>query len=144
MTALYSLQAKIATLNLPVLTYDNILYHMLDKELKMPCRWRRRRTRDMKNYDFSIHRAHPMNITVSIPDELSVFIKTKIASGRYSSTSEVMREALRLLEQADQRHAAELDRLRAAYDAGLASGIAGPFDIERIVAKARERLGSAT
>jgi antitoxin ParD1/3/4 len=85
-----------------------------------------------------------MNVTVSIPDELNAFIKTKIASGRYSSTSEVMREALRLLEQADQRHAAELERLRAAYDEGLASGNAGPFDMKRIVAKARQRLAAET
>jgi antitoxin ParD1/3/4 len=85
-----------------------------------------------------------MNITISLTPELNAFVKAKVETGRYGSISEVMRQALRLLEQADLRHAAELERLRTAYNEGKASGVAGPYDMERIVEKARERMQSET
>ena len=55
-----------------------------------------------------------MNVSISLTPELVGLIKTKVASGRYTSTSEVVREALRLLERADQRDAEERRRLRQA------------------------------
>jgi antitoxin ParD1/3/4 len=81
-----------------------------------------------------------MNVTVSITPELNAFIKDKVESGRYTSASEVMREALRLLEQADQKREAELSRLQTAYDEGKASGLAGEFDMARVRNIARKRL----
>ena len=36
-----------------------------------------------------------MNMNVSLTDELANFVKSKVAAGRYSSSSEVVREALR-------------------------------------------------
>ncbi len=81
-----------------------------------------------------------MNVTVSITPELNAFIKDKVESGRYTSASEVMREALRLLEQADQKREAELSRLQTAYDEGKASGLAGEFDMSRVRNIARKRL----
>jgi putative addiction module CopG family antidote len=44
-----------------------------------------------------------MDITISLPRELIRFIKTKVASGRYSSTSEVVRDALLQVQKIDQR-----------------------------------------
>ena len=38
-----------------------------------------------------------MNMNVSLTDELANFVKSKVAAGRYSSSSEVVREALRLM-----------------------------------------------
>lgn len=43
----------------------------------------------------------PMN--VSLTKELEAFVSRKVKSGRYTSASEVVREGLRLLEEADQR-----------------------------------------
>ena len=81
-----------------------------------------------------------MNVSISLTPELVGLIKTKVASGRYTSTSEVVREALRLLERADQRDAEELRRLRQAWEEGVASGDRGPLDFAALKAEARSRL----
>jgi len=54
-----------------------------------------------------------MNITISLPPELNL-VKSKVASGRYTSTSEVVREALRLLERADRLEMERIEILRRA------------------------------
>ena len=43
-----------------------------------------------------------MNMNVSLTDELSEFVKSKVSSGRYTSASEVVREALRRLQRAEE------------------------------------------
>jgi len=67
-------------------------------------------------------------MNVSLTPELETFVQEKVRSGRYTSASEVVREALRLMEKRDQRlaereqalHAfqAKLDRRIAEADAG--------------------------
>ncbi len=47
-------------------------------------------------------------MNVSLIPELEKFISTKVDSGRYKSASEVVREALRLLEEHDQARSAQL------------------------------------
>jgi antitoxin ParD1/3/4 len=42
-------------------------------------------------------------MNVSLTPELTAFISTKLASGRYRSASEVVRAALRLLDEQDRR-----------------------------------------
>ena len=37
-----------------------------------------------------------MNMNISLPEELANFVKDKVPTGRYGSSSEVVREALRL------------------------------------------------
>ena len=81
-----------------------------------------------------------MNISISLTPELVALIKAKVATGRYSSTSEVVREALRLLERADAREAEEQARLRQAWGEGVASGDAGPLDFAALKAEGRARL----
>jgi antitoxin ParD1/3/4 len=49
-------------------------------------------------------------------------IREKIASGSYNSASEVVREALRLLEQADEFRVLKLQNLREDIREGLDSG----------------------
>ena len=73
-----------------------------------------------------------MNISISLPPELIILIKSKVDSGRYSSTSEVVREALRLLERADQQEAERLKGLRRAWREGLDSGDAGELDFAKL------------
>ena len=73
-----------------------------------------------------------MNISISLPPELVTLIKSKVDSGRYSSTSEVVREALRLLERADQQEAERLKGLRRAWREGLDSGDAGELDFAEL------------
>lgn len=64
-------------------------------------------------------------MNVSLTPELEKFVNSKVVSGRYNSASEVVREALRLLEEHDLARAAqlaefneELGRRLAALDRG--------------------------
>ena len=47
-------------------------------------------------------------MNVSLTPELEKFVASKVESGRYHSASEVVREALRLLEERDQVKSAQL------------------------------------
>jgi antitoxin ParD1/3/4 len=47
-------------------------------------------------------------MNVSLTPELEKFVSAKVEAGRYNSASEVVREALRLLEERDQNRAARL------------------------------------
>ena len=47
-------------------------------------------------------------MNVSLTPQLDKFVVKKVASGRYTSASEVIREALRLMEERDQTRTAEL------------------------------------
>jgi len=46
-------------------------------------------------------------MNVSLTPELEKFVNAKVESGRYNSASEVVREALRLLEEHDAARAAQ-------------------------------------
>ncbi|MGB3589568.1 MAG: type II toxin-antitoxin system ParD family antitoxin [Tunicatimonas sp.] len=46
--------------------------------------------------------------------DLEQFVQDKVSTGRYRSSSEVVREALRLLEEKDQERHHRLEALRAA------------------------------
>jgi antitoxin ParD1/3/4 len=56
---------------------------------------------------------------VNLTDHLDRFIETRIACGRFSNASEVVREGLRLLEQREQEDKAKLEWLRAAIKEGV-------------------------
>jgi antitoxin ParD1/3/4 len=47
-------------------------------------------------------------MNVSLTPELEKFVQTKVESGRYNSASEVVREALRLLQDHEQARATQL------------------------------------
>ena len=72
----------------------------------------------------------PRNTSVSLGDHFVGFIDERIASGRYSSASDVVRAGLRLLEE----HEARLESLREALAEGERSGPASPFDFETFIA----------
>jgi antitoxin ParD1/3/4 len=60
-------------------------------------------------------------MNVSLTPELEKFVSAKVGSGRYNSASEVVREALRLLEEHDSARAefnTELGRRLASLDRG--------------------------
>jgi antitoxin ParD1/3/4 len=76
-------------------------------------------------------------INVSLTPYLRRWIDTQVAGGRYGSTSEVVRAAIRLLEDAEREREVRLRDLRAAIDEGDASGDPAPLDLDRIVAAGR-------
>jgi antitoxin ParD1/3/4 len=60
-------------------------------------------------------------MNVSLTPELEHFVQTKVESGRYNSASEVVREALRLLEDHEQARAAQLVEFNQELGRRLAS-----------------------
>jgi antitoxin ParD1/3/4 len=73
-------------------------------------------------------------INVSLSPYLRRWVDAQVAGGRYGSTSEVVRAALRLLEDAEREREVRLRDLRAAIDEGDASGEPVSLDLDRIVA----------
>ena len=61
-------------------------------------------------------------MNISLTRELEAFVRTKVETGLYTSSSEVVREALRLLKQQDAETRSKLDALRADIREGLESG----------------------
>lgn len=84
-----------------------------------------------------------MNMNVSLTDELANFVKAKVSAGRYASSSEVIREALRLMERVEQREAEKLEFLRQAWQDGINSGDAGEIDFASLKKEARARLAAS-
>ena len=75
-------------------------------------------------------------MNVILPPRLRRFVKAKLDSGRYQSESEVMSEALALLETRDE----QLSRLRSEIEKGRRSGRPKPFDPEAVKRRGRARL----
>jgi antitoxin ParD1/3/4 len=80
-----------------------------------------------------------MNMNVSLPEELANFVKDKVSTGRYGSSSEVVREALRLMEKTERQEAEKLAALREAWKEGVDSGDAGELDFAALKKEARAR-----
>lgn len=60
-------------------------------------------------------------MNVSLTPELEEFIQERLESGRYQSASEVVREALRLLEDRDEIRRLRLEEMRKKIASGLES-----------------------
>lgn len=72
------------------------------------------------------------------------FVQNQLKSGRYSSASEVVRDALRLMEEREELRAVQLENLRKQLKAGIDSGPGVPSDkvFSRLEAK-YQAAGSA-
>ena len=81
-------------------------------------------------------------MNVSLTPELEKFVSAKVDSGRYNSASEVVREALRLLEEHDLARAAQLAQLNDELGRHLAALDRGET-VDPAVARARVQSKSA-
>ena len=73
------------------------------------------------------------NTSFSLDEHYSAFIQEEVASGRYRSASDVVRSALRLLEDRETR----LRALRQALIDGERSGKSTQFDFDDFVGRMR-------
>ena len=64
-------------------------------------------------------------MNVSLTPHLEEYVKQKVKSGLYNSSSEVVREALRLLEERDKLKEIQLDELRKEIQKGIDSANRG-------------------
>jgi antitoxin ParD1/3/4 len=79
-------------------------------------------------------------MNVSLTPELEQFVQNKIKTGRYISASEVVREALRLLEERDRAYQAKLVDLQEDIDQGIASSERGEvYDGEAVIQELLEQ-----
>lgn len=76
------------------------------------------------------------NTSISLGDHFDQFVDQLVASGRYASTSEVIRAGLRKLEE-DQ---AKLETLRALLQEGIASGTA-EYSYDSLMKELDDELG---
>jgi antitoxin ParD1/3/4 len=84
-----------------------------------------------------------MSLNVSLPPELESRVREHVASGLYSSASEVIREALRLFETYHDVQAANLASLKADIAQGVADISAGrvrELDMNEIKQRGRTEL----
>jgi len=78
-------------------------------------------------------------MNVNLTPQLEDLVRSKVASGLYTSASEVVREALRLMDERDRLRDAKLEQLRNDIRQGLVSGPSEIWDAEAVKNKARAR-----
>jgi antitoxin ParD1/3/4 len=64
-------------------------------------------------------------VNVSLTPELDAFLQRKVKSGRYQTTSEVVREALRLLEREEGQREDSLRQLKTKLEEAAAQAERG-------------------
>ncbi len=82
-------------------------------------------------------------MNISLPAELEEVVDSRVRTGRYGSASEVVREALRLLEERDRLRDLrflELQRDVAAGVAELDRGVSTGLEVAKIKAAGRKLL----
>ena len=75
------------------------------------------------------------NTSILLGNHFEEFVSQEIASGRFSSASEVIRTALRLLEIEEQK----VKQLRYEIEIGEKSGMVSNFDPEAHLAKLHKK-----
>ncbi len=85
-----------------------------------------------------------MGMNVNLTPQLEELVRSKVSSGLYTSASEVVREALRLMEEQDRLREVKFDELRREVRKGLDSGPSQPWDAKALKKKVRSRLPAKT
>lgn len=79
------------------------------------------------------------NTSISLGPHFEAFFQRMIATGRYATTSDVVRAGLRLLESEELKHQA----LSKALEEGEASGMVDGFDPEALIESLNETKRNA-
>lgn len=83
-------------------------------------------------------------LNVSLTPDLGRFVDRRVRSGRYQTASEVVREALRLLEARDREPVASVEDLKREIEIGLAQlrrgeGVDGETFFRRLAARRKPK-----
>jgi antitoxin ParD1/3/4 len=79
-----------------------------------------------------------LTLNINLTPQLEKLVRQKVESGRYNSASEVVREALRLMETQNELHALQLERLRRDIREGLESGQPRPWSADEMKRQGRK------
>ena len=79
-----------------------------------------------------------MPSSYAVGEHFERFIRNQVAGGRYASASEVVRDALRLLEEQEKIKALKLQELRQLIQDGIKSGSAKPA--KQVFTELRKRI----
>ena len=79
----------------------------------------------------------PTNTSIVLSEHFRDFANRKVREGRFSSTSEVVRAGLRLLEAEEEK----IEALRQAIAEGEASGPPEPFAFDEFIAEMHRKHG---
>ena len=80
-------------------------------------------------------------VNISITPELDVFLQSRVQSGRYQTTSEVVREALRLLERHERERDEAFRQVKAKLQRGAEAAERGELlDGDEVFDELREMI----
>lgn len=80
-------------------------------------------------------------VNVSLTPELDAFLQSRVKSGRYQTTSEVVRDALRLLERQEREREQAVEGLRAKLQRGADQAERGELlDGDEVFEELREMI----
>lgn len=81
-----------------------------------------------------------MTLTIDLTPNLENLVRARVESGVYKNASEVVADALKLMESAEHHYAsAKFEQLKSDIHEGIASGSAGTLDIEAIIQRGHAR-----
>jgi len=80
-----------------------------------------------------------MTMNINLSPQLEELVRNKVASGFYNSASEVVREALRLMDAQDRLRETKLNQLRQDIQDGLYSGEATDWNPDEVKQEGRKR-----
>src|SRR5580700_7631549 len=90
---------------------------------------------------YSPNMANRTTVNVSLTPELDAFLQSRVRSGRYQTTSEVVREALRLLQRQEMERDEAFQKLKARLKRGAAQAERGELlDGDKVFEELRELI----
>jgi len=81
-------------------------------------------------------------VNISLTPELDAFLQSRVKSGRYQTTSEVVREALRLLQNHEKEREQGLKQLKVKLQRGAGQAARGELlDADEVLQELSQLIG---
>jgi antitoxin ParD1/3/4 len=85
--------------------------------------------------------ANRTTVNISLTPELDAFLQKRVKSGRYQTSSEVVREALRLLQRQEKEREQAVKQLKAKLERGAGQASRGELlDGDQVFEELRELI----
>jgi antitoxin ParD1/3/4 len=85
--------------------------------------------------------ANRTTVNISLTPELDAFLQSRVSSGRYQTASEVVREALRMLERLEQEREQAFSELKLKLERGASQAERGELlDADQVFNELRQLI----